>query len=201
VTTDPRAVGGPFDEGLLDAHVVELPHELGPVHRFDDRVQHLLDRVRGREPNDRIVYGLTELGDFGSIWLLLAWTRALKSDRDIAAALRLTGCLAVESLVVNGLVKSVFKRERPVHQGPRPHNLRIPLTTSFPSGHASSAVVAAILLSEDSKAWPLYWALAAGVASSRAYVRIHHASDVIGGAAVGLVLGTAMKKLWKLPKR
>ena len=31
--------------------------------------------------------------------------------------------------------------------------------------------------------------VAAVVATSRAYVRIHHASDVVGGAAVGLALG------------
>ena len=30
--------GGPFDEGFIDAHVVEPPHELGPVHQFDGHV-------------------------------------------------------------------------------------------------------------------------------------------------------------------
>jgi membrane-associated phospholipid phosphatase len=31
--------------------------------------------------------------------------------------------------------------------------------------------------------------MATVVGTSRAYVRIHHASDVVGGAAVGLTLG------------
>jgi undecaprenyl-diphosphatase len=36
---------------------------------------------------------------------------------------------------------------------------------------------------------PVWFGLATVVGLSRAYVRIHHASDVVGGAAVGLVLG------------
>ena len=60
----------------------------------------------------------------------------------------------------------------------------MPLTTSFPSGHSSTAVVAAILLSAARpQGRPVYWASAALVASSRVYVRIHHASDVVGGVA------------------
>ena len=41
----------------------------------------------------------------------------------------------------------------------------------------------------------LYGALAAIVATSRVHVKIHHASDVIGGLGVGLVLGAAIKQL------
>jgi membrane-associated phospholipid phosphatase len=42
--------------------------------------------------------------------------------------------------------------------------------------------------------------LAAIVGTSRAFVRIHHASDVIGGALVGLVLGLAVRPIVKLLK-
>ncbi len=180
---------------------VEPPHELSPIHRFDDAVDRRLDSVRGREPSDRIIYALTELGDFSLIWHLIAWSRALRSDDDLAAAVRVSVCLGIESVVVNGLIKSAFKRERPVFQGERPHRLRIPLTTSFPSGHASSAVVAALLLGQGRRTAPAYWALAGAVAASRVHVRIHHASDVIGGATLGLGLGLIFRRLWKLPAR
>ncbi len=83
--------GGPFDPGFIDpgfidagfidAHVVEPPHELGPVHRFDDAVDRALDRVRGHEPSDRIIYAITELADFSLLWHLIGWTKALRSDR------------------------------------------------------------------------------------------------------------------------
>jgi undecaprenyl-diphosphatase len=34
------------------------------------------------------------------------------------------------------------------------------------------------------------------VASSRAYVRIHHPSDVVAGAALGVGLGTIARHVW-----
>jgi undecaprenyl-diphosphatase len=198
VKAAPEPTGGPFDEGFIDAHVVEPPHELGPIHRFDEAVDRALDGVRGHEPSDRIIYALTELADFSLLWHLIGWSRALRSDRDVTAAVRLSVCLAVESALVNGVVKSLFERERPVHQEERPHRLRVPLTTSFPSGHASAAFAAASLLAPESRAPALWYALAAKVAYSRVHVRIHHASDVIGGAVIGVVVGRAFRRLWTL---
>lgn len=190
--------GGPFDEGFLDAHIVEPPHELRPIHAFDQQVDRVLDGVRGHEPSDRILYALTELADFGVVWHLLGWTKALRSNRDQVAALRLSTALVAESALVNGVVKSLFERERPVHQGDRPHRLRVPLTTSFPSGHASAAFVAASLLAPESRVPAFWYGLATTIAYSRVHVRIHHASDVIGGAAIGLVLGRLARRLWPL---
>jgi undecaprenyl-diphosphatase len=169
--------------------------------RFDARVDEAFERLRGREPADRILYGLTELADFSLLWHLIAWTRALLDDEQLPAAVRLSVCLGAESVLVNGVLKTAFRRERPVHQGPRPHRLRVPLTTSFPSGHASSAALAAVLLADTSRVPGLWWALAAAVAASRVHVRIHHASDVAGGLAVGLVLGALARRVWPLGGR
>jgi undecaprenyl-diphosphatase len=184
------AEGGPHD--------LEPPHELGPIARFDQMVDELFDVLRGNVVSDRLFYAATELGDFGLVWVLLAWTHGLRSEKDLATALKLTATLGVESVIVNGLLKQLFKRERPVSQEPRPYKMRMPLTTSFPSGHSSTAVVAATLLSvARPRAAPVYWGVAAVVASSRVYVRIHHASDVVGGVATGLVIGTAARAFWR----
>jgi undecaprenyl-diphosphatase len=56
------------------------------------------------------------------------------------------------------------------------------------------------VLAEDNPAWPLYYAAAALVASSRTYVKIHHASDVIAGAAMGIVIGRLARKVWPRPE-
>ena len=178
-------------------HELEPPHDLGPVARFDQAVDTAFDRLRGHPVADRVFYAATELGDFGLIWVLIGATRALGNDRHVAGAARLTATLAVESVLVNGVVKSLFKRERPVSQEPRPYKMRMPVTTSFPSGHSSTAVVAALLLSEGSALWPLYWGVAGVVATSRIYVRIHHASDVVGGVATGLAIGMAARAVWR----
>ena len=179
-------------------HVIEPPHELSAIDRFDRAVDQAFDRLRGNPVADRAFYAATELGDFGLIWVLMGATHALRSDRDIAVAARLAATLGAESVLVNGVIKSFFKRERPVSQEPRPYKMRMPLTTSFPSGHSSTAVVASILLSEANPSMaPVYWTVAAVVASSRVYVKIHHASDVVGGVATGLVIGLTARTVWR----
>ena len=42
---------------------------------------------------------------------------------------------------------------------------------------------------------PLWWTLAGIVGVSRAYVRIHHASDVVAGMATGAVLGVTARAI------
>lgn len=165
---------------------------------FDRRVDAAVDRVR-RPGLDRVLYAATELGDFALIWHLVGVARGLRSDRHAAEALRLTGLLAVESLLVNGVVKSFFRRKRPDWEQPRAFRIRKPRSSSFPSGHASSAFFAAGLLADDDGLGPLYYALAAVVASSRVYVKIHHASDVVGGVATGVALGALAKRVWPRP--
>jgi undecaprenyl-diphosphatase len=67
--------------------------------------------------------------------------------------------------------------------------MRRPITSSFPSGHATAAFTAASVLAHTGQGDVFWYAIAAVVASSRVYVRMHHASDVVAGAALGLVLG------------
>src|SRR5207253_2953415 len=143
--------------------------------------------------------GASELGDFSLVWVLLGALRGLRSERDWHAAMRVGVGLGFESALVNGLIKSFFRRRRPsavdfVHR----LALRQPRTSSFPSGHATSAFSAAALLSEEDVLWPLYYALAAVVATSRVYVKMHHASDVIAGAALGAVMGRAARLAFPL---
>jgi undecaprenyl-diphosphatase len=168
------------------------------VHRFDDRVDSAVDRVRGNKVLDRTFYGASELADFSLLWHLVGTARGVTSDRRADEAIRLSIVLGAESLLVNGVIKSFFRRKRPVWQtiDPRPHRLRTPRSSSFPSGHASAAFTAATLLAEDNPMAPLYYVAAAVVASSRVYVKIHHTSDVLAGAATGLVLGRLARRIW-----
>lgn len=169
------------------------------ITRFDDRVDTALDHLRGNPVADRIFYGASELGDFSLVWFILGALRGLRSERDWKAAMRVGVGLAVESALVNGVIKSFFRRRRPETEG-FIHTLHVrrPRTSSFPSGHATSAFSAAALLSEDDALWPLYYAIAMVVASSRVYVKMHHASDVLAGAALGAVMGRAARKAFPL---
>ena len=111
----------------------------GHVRRFDTRADAAFDHLRGRPAADRLFYAASELGDFSLVWLILGTARGLRSDRDWQAALRLGAGLAVESFTVNALIKSVFRRTRPPWETERPMQIRRPRTSSFPSGHATSA--------------------------------------------------------------
>ena len=162
------------------------------VVAFDDAVDRAFDRLRGRRRADRLMYSLTELGDFSLIWHIASVADGLLGGPEgTRRMVRLSGALAVESALVNGVVKSLFRRERPVHTADRPHRLRTPRTTSFPSGHASAAACAVVLLSDGRPVAVRAAVTGLGVlvATSRIHVRIHHASDVVGGAIVGAALG------------
>ncbi len=169
-----------------------------------DRFDAVADRwwgraLRGRPKVDRAFYLASDLGDFSLIWHFIGAAQGLRSDRDADAAIRLAGVLLVESLVVNQGIKRLVKRPRPQTTEARPHHLRTPSTSSFPSGHASSAFTAAgVLSSHDPALAPLYYAVAVVVATSRLHVKIHHASDVLAGAALGAVFARIAVRAWPL---
>ena len=169
------------------------------VDAFDDRVDKAFDRVRGNKFADRLFYSASTLADHGQLWLILGALRGLRSKDGWHAAVRLGIGLAAESIIVNLGVKSLFRRRRPVHEMPRPYFLRTPKTSSFPSGHATSAFTSAGLLSDRDPLWPAYYVMAFIVAWSRVHVRIHHASDVIAGIGVGILLGRIFRRLRPLP--
>jgi undecaprenyl-diphosphatase len=170
-----------------------------PIDRFDRAVDRGFDRLRGRKGPDKVFYLASDLGDFSLIWMILGALRGLRSERDWHAAVRLGAAAGAESFLINVVVKSFFRRTRPIVEMAHPYHLRIPLTSSFPSGHATSAFSAALLLSDDDVLWPLYYGIAVVVASSRVHVRIHHASDVVAGAALGTALGMVARRLYPLP--
>ncbi|MHB1486342.1 MAG: phosphatase PAP2 family protein [Acidimicrobiales bacterium] len=164
---------------------------------FDKRADDAFACLRGNPSADRIFYAASALGDHSLVWALLGAARGLRPGPvNSKAAVRLGVAILVESGLVNIGIKTIFRRSRPdVTDFEHPHQLRRPLTSSFPSGHATSAVCSAILLSEGDPAWPAYAALAVVVATSRVHVRIHHASDVVGGAAIGAILGLIARKI------
>ncbi len=192
-TPDPGPGGAP-DPGTETA----AGRFLAAVNALDGAVDDWWDRsLRGRAGADRVFYAASEAANHSILWHGLG-AAAAAARRRPGVALRVSGALAVESALVNGPVKWAFRRHRPRPDGPRPHRLRQPRTTSFPSGHASAAMVAAALLSRESmRRWwaPGVYGLAAIVALSRVHVRIHHASDVIAGAALGAALGAAARRL------
>jgi len=171
--------------------------QFGPqVDDFDERADALLEQLRGHPLADRLFQTASHVGDFSLIWHALGIARGVARRRPDQVVV-LAALLGVESLVVNQGVKRLFRRERPTQTGDDRVPVRQPSTSAFPSGHASSAAFAASILAswDGRRSAPLWFAVAAVVGTSRAYVRIHHASDVVGGALVGLLLAALARPL------
>ncbi len=177
---------------------MDLLSRLQRANAFDRCVDTAFDHIRGHAMLDRAYYLASELGDYSLIWHLIGTARGLRSDRDADAAIRLATILLGESLLVNQGIKRLVNRDRPIHETVRPHRLRTPRTSSFPSGHASAAFTAAGVLSDGDPLWPLYYVVAIFVATSRIHVRIHHASDVVAGALLGALLAGLARRVWPL---
>jgi undecaprenyl-diphosphatase len=171
------------------------------LEALDEPVDLAFDRVRGRRFFDRLFYSASAVGDHGILWVIIGAVQAMRGGRHRQAAKRVMVGVILESIIVNVGVKSLFHRVRPVVAAERPLPLRIPITSSFPSGHAASAFCAAVLLSDDDpRMAPVFYTAATVVALSRIHVKIHHASDVAGGVAVGLLLGHLGKRISPLPQ-
>lgn len=171
---------------------IKVPNTFQPI---DDAVDAAWDYIRDIPGADRMFYTASESANFSKIWHALSIARAI-ALRDPRRAIATSAALGIEAALVNGPIKSLFERERPEVEE-RPLKLRQPKTSSFPSGHASAAVVAASFLTPGMS--PLgklaVRALATVVATSRIHVRIHHATDVAAGAATGWVLAQGIKPL------
>ena len=123
------------------------------------------------------------------------------------AAVRGTVAIAVTSALVNLAVKSAWSRQRPDRAGvgvPVWRNVRMPTSTSFPSGHAASGFAFAAAIGRDQP-----WLgmglrfLAAAVAYSRVHTGVHYPGDTVVGALIGEGTGQAvagvMDRLWPAP--
>lgn len=168
-----------------------------PVIALDARAALVADELRGRPWLDRAMYGLSQAGNHSTLWHSINLVDAVTGDRTRRRrALRRSVVIATEQALINGPVKMIARRERPIALEHHPHELRVPRSSSFPSGHASAATCAATLLSRDLGAAPLWFALAAAVASSRVYVGVHHASDVVAGVAAGRLMAEGAARVW-----
>jgi undecaprenyl-diphosphatase len=177
--------------------VTDIPgrSDFGPaVDAFDAAADELLEQLRDHPVADRLFLAASHVGDFSLIWHIASVVRATARRRP-DQAIALAAALGVESLVVNQGIKRLFRRTRPTTSGDVRFQVRRPSTSAFPSGHASAAAfAAATLIAWDGRRWaPLWISLAAVVGISRAYVKIHHPSDVVGGALTGLVLAVLLR--------
>ena len=141
---------------------------------------------------DALAVFLNYAGEHGEIWiaftlLLLLFRRTRKAGCAMATA------LVLYLVAGDCILKPLFARPRPC-----PINTSITMLVarphghSFPSGHTASGVAAAYALwLQNRKLGAPALVLAAFIAFTRLYLYVHFPTDVLGGAVLGIALGTA----------
>lgn len=159
----------------------------------DDAVDAAFEPLRGRPGIDRAATMVSNLSDYGFIWVLLATLKARRRGPDRRRAVVALGAAGFSSLIVSRVVKRAVERQRPDDH--LAAAVRTPSSSSFPSGHTLAAFCTAFVLGDSDAGTAANVAFAAAVAASRVHLRAHHPTDVIGGAAIGSVLGLGLRPI------
>ena len=130
---------------------------------------------------DKIMVGVTKLGDVGIIWIILTAILLIIPKTRRTGGVMLVA-LVVQTVLCNVILKNLFARTRPYDVNttvqllvPKLHDF------SFPSGHTSASftAVSALYFSKD-KLWKPALILACLIAVSRLYLYVHYPTDVLG---------------------
>jgi membrane-associated phospholipid phosphatase len=178
---------------------------------LDRAIAHVLQDPRRQENIflQRTAAGLRFLGFPGSALIgASVYTVGRVIDNRDVAAFGLHGTEAIFASAAFVYVgKTVLGRARPYDDVDNPFNFKLgrgfrgDRYQSFPSGHTAVAfAVASALTAESEKIWsdahpfmgPVLYSGAALVGVSRMYHNSHWASDVVAGAAVGILTGQAL---------
>jgi undecaprenyl-diphosphatase len=143
---------------------------------------------------------LSNAANHSVLWLAIAGGLGLAGGAaGRRATVQGTMAIGVTSALVNLAVKSAWSRQRPDRAGagvPVWRNVRMPTSTSFPSGHAASGFAFAAAIGRDQPWLGLALRfLAAAVAYSRVHTGVHYPGDAVVGSLIGEGTGQAVAGL------
>ncbi|MHB1712375.1 MAG: phosphatase PAP2 family protein [Acidimicrobiales bacterium] len=188
-----RSLNRPVDFGSLGVG--------DAIQLIDDGVDAWFERFRGNPVLDTSARIVSGLGDHGLLWAVSTAWRARRPGNRRNRAVRALALAGAESSAANAILKAIVGRPRPEREDLRLGDnivpLREPSTSSFPSGHTLAAFCAATVLSEgdDLLGNCMLFAAAGVIGASRIHLGAHHTSDVLGGMAIGVMLGLAGRRL------
>ncbi len=157
----------------------------------DEVLDAAFEPLRGRPEVDRAAAVVSNLADYGVVWVLLAGLKARRRGAGRRRAVVALAAAGFSSMIVNRLVKQAVPRERP--QDHLDAAVRAPTSSSFPSGHTLAAYCTAFVLAETDAGTAATVGFATAVAASRVHLRAHHPTDVLGGAVIGSLLGLGLR--------
>ena len=157
------------------------------MHEIDLKILRAM-RTTGHSPGlEKAAKALGKLGNHGVIWLLLGGLLAAVDEAN-REAWAICAALGPVAIALNYVVKLAVRRPRPVLEGLPPLG-GAPSSLSFPSAHATSSFAVATAMARVEPLGALAFLLAFAIALGRPYLGMHYPSDVLVGAALGVVLG------------
>jgi undecaprenyl-diphosphatase len=145
-------------------------------------------RTRAHSPRlERAIRALGKAGNNAAVWVALNVALALL-DGGRRESWLVCAALGPVAIGLNYAVKLVVRRPRPVLEGLPPLG-GAPSSLSFPSAHATSSFAVATAMTRVDPLGAVAFALAIALALGRPYLGMHYPSDVLAGAALGVVLG------------
>ncbi len=170
------------------------------INFFDGTVMAFLQDHCHNRLTDALFPVITYLGEAGAVWLILALAfLCVKKYRRYGVLMILA--IAAGFLTGELFLKNLVCRPRPFQLFPDYTPLLIlpPSGFSFPSGHSCSSFAAATALCRCSKKWGVPALILAGlIAFSRVFLFVHWPTDVLAGAAMGVLFG--ILAAWAVPK-
>jgi membrane-associated phospholipid phosphatase len=178
--------------GAARQRAAEVLHQLGAI----DRAVYVAVASVPAPALDQAMRRLSRSADRSRLWLGIAGALALTGRAGRRSASRGILAIAVTSALVNLGGKTLSGRRRPDRSAagvPGTRHVRMPTSSSFPSGHSASAFAFATAISRDSPWLAIAIQFLAGsVAYSRVHTGVHYPGDTVAGALIGAGAGQAV---------
>ena len=141
---------------------------------------------------DRVMSRVSRAADYSKVSIGAAGLLAATGDRGRRAAAMGLASVGAAAALFNLVVKPLSRRSRPdriAGEVPIARHVRMPASTSFPSGHTATAFAFATGVGRvlPQAAVPLH-AVAALVGYSRVHTGVHYPGDVVAGAVSGTIV-------------
>lgn len=155
---------------------------------------------------DKIMIGITYLGEKGIFWIALGLILiCFRKTRKCGILMIIS--MAVGLIIGNGLLKNLVQRSRPCWLDDSIKLLIAnPKDYSFPSGHTLASFEAAVTIFLCNKKWGIPALITATlIGISRLYLFVHFPTDVLGGAILGSTIAVLVhymyNKFWGMKKK
>ena len=164
---------------------------LKKIHKLDNTIVEKIARIPTPFLN-RIMVIFTKLGNGAFIWWITLCFPFLLMKKYRATGVYLTLALGVTFVLGEIIIKHIIGRMRPSSKLDDDELIiKRPKDYPFPSGHTASSFTAftVILLRCPFYFWLPVLLVAVIIGFSRMYLRVHYLSDVVCGAALGIISG------------